>query len=393
MQFEFKFPDVGEGITEGLLVKWRANEGDSITEDQIIAEIETDKAVVEIPSPKKGKIIKRHFAENDTIRVGEVLVTIETAETEGTKKTGETKPIPAVVGELKDELEFKTSPMPHPPAAPTSTVSVMPHIRELAKELKVDLTMIHGTGPGGRISETDVKRAAQLKNVCDAEKYGPVERVPFAGTRKSIAERLLQTMTSAALVTHFDFADVGELNKLRKQIAASSGKISIMPFFVRAVTTALKEFPIINSCLDEVSGEIVYKKYYHIGIAVDTEHGLIVPVVKDADKKSLEEISKILIDLTGRAKNRTIGVDELHGGTFTISNVGMIGGTFATPIMPYPQTAILAIGKIRETAVVKEGKIAVETQAPLSLSFDHRLIDGADAARFTNRLIELLHNP
>lgn len=384
MAFEFKFPDVGEGIAEGLLVKWLVKEGDTVKEDQPIVEIETDKAVVQVPSPKSGTILKRFHNENDTVRVGEVLVTIGVAGEKVEEAKAETKQEPkrqpSVVGDIKEELEFNT------PSSSSFSGGVLPYVRQLAKELKVDLTMIHGTGPGGRISEEDVRRSAQTKTAGEAEKYGAVERVPFAGVRKSVSERLLRTTTSVAMVTHFDMADVSEVDKVR-------GKLSYLPFFIRAITNALKDFPAINSSLDESTQEIIYKKYYNIGIAVDTEYGLIVPVIKNADGKKINELAEILKGIAERTRNRTVDLEELRGGTFTISNVGMVGGLFATPIMPYPQSAILAIGRVKDFPVVKDKKIEIAKQAPLSLSFDHRLIDGADAARFVNRIIEEMSHP
>lgn len=401
MAFEFKFPDVGEGITEGLLVKWRVKEGDEIKEDQVVAEIETDKAVVEVPTPKAGKVLKLHFAENDTVRVGEALVTIGVADEKieakakpaDLAKEKKTERPASVVGELKEELEFA----PQTPKAAVGEMQgarwAMPYVRQLARELSVDLGAIHGTGPGGRISEEDVRRAGQIKSAADGEKYGPVERVPFGGVRKSIAERLVRTTQSVAMVTHFDFADVGKLNMLRKSLEPTHGKLSFLPFFIRALIHALQSFPPLNSSLDEAAGEIIYKKYYNIGIAVDTEYGLVVPVIKNADTKGIGELAKILAGISERTRNRTVDLEELRGGTFTISNVGMVGGVFATPIMPYPQSAILAIGRIKEVPVVRDGKIEAGMLAPLSVSFDHRLIDGADAARFVNRMIDDLAHP
>ncbi|MBI4212076.1 MAG: 2-oxo acid dehydrogenase subunit E2 [Deltaproteobacteria bacterium] len=222
----------------------------------------------------------------------------------------------------------------------------------------------------------------------DPDKYGPVERQPFQGVRKSIAARLLKTTTSTPLVTHFDFTDVSAVDAVRK-----ANKLTYMPFFIKAVTEALKEYPRINSQLDEEKGEIVYLKYYNIGIAVDTPAGLMVPVIKDADKKSLAEISQALTDISERARSRTIKLEEMRGGSFTISNVGAVGGVFATPIMNYPQAAILAIGKIREVPMVRSGKIEIGKEVPFSLTFDHRLIDGADAGRFVNKMTELLKEP
>lgn len=395
MPFEFKFPDVGEGIAEGLIVKWRVAEGENVTQDQALVEIETDKAIVEIPSPKAGKVIKHHFAENETVRVGEVLVTIDVGGKETVQEqTATPQRAPAVVGELSEDLGFSTTTKAPIERAATTIPPTMPRVRQIAQELGVDLASIHGTGPAGRVSEDDVRRAAQGKAAADAEKYGPVERIPFSGTRKSTAEHLLRTTSTVAMVTHFDMADVNALDRLRKKLTEEKGvKFSFIPFFIRATIRALKKFPNFNASLDEATSEIILKKYYHIGIAIDTEHGLIVPAIRDADKKSLVELATLTAGFAERARNRTIGLEELHGGTFTISNIGMIGGIFATPIMPYPQSSILVIGHIKDMPIVQDGDLSIGKQAPLSLSFDHRLIDGADAARFVNHITQDLSNP
>jgi len=394
MALEFKFPDVGEGIAEGLIVKWRVKEGDIITQDQIIVDVETDKAIVEIPSPHAGTVLKIHFAENETVKVGEILVTIGQADEKIAPKKA-----PAVVGELAEELSFAT---PEKISAPEKTSKgwetnippAMPRVRQIAKELGIDLSLVHGTGPGGRISEDDVRNMAQDRIAGEASKYGPVERTPFTGTRKSIAERLTKTALSAAMVTHFDMADMGPLDILRKKIETKDGKkISYLAFFIRAIVGTLKQFPNFNASLDELASEVIYKKYYNIGIAVDTDHGLLVPVIRDADRKSVDDLMTLLKAYALRARDKSLGLEEMRGGSFTISNIGAIGGIFATPIMSYPQSSILVIGKIHEAPVVRDGKVAIVKQAPLSLSFDHRLIDGADAARFTNHLIEELSHP
>ena len=415
MAFDFKFPDVGEGIAEGLLVKWRVKEGDMVKEDQVLAEVETDKAIVEVPSPKTGKVLKLHAQENQTIKVGQVIVSFDdgtgpTIITTETAPDAERAKAPTVVGAIAEELSFGTpsSPVRRSISSTTSQTQksaapVMPRIRQLAKELGVDLDTLEGSGPGGRITEEDVKRASTSKGTekvsatstasspgmaAGLEKYGPVVKEPFQGARKSIAERLLKTTTSAPLVTHFDVADMDAVEKFRQK-----QKITYMPFFIKAVVSALKQYPQINAVLDEAASQIVYMKYYNIGIAVDTENGLMVPVIKDADKKSLDQLGADLKGISERARTRAISLEEMRGGSFTISNVGAVGGIFATPIMNYPQSAILAIGKIREVPVVRSGKIVIGKDAPLSLTFDHRLIDGADAGRFVNHIIEQLQHP
>lgn len=228
-----------------------------------------------------------------------------------------------------------------------------------------------------------------------ADQYGAIEAVPFIGIRKSISKRLKMTTDSVAMVTHFDFADLTEVAKLREELKAQDKKLSYMPFIIKSVTNALAnpQHKCMNAMLDEEKGEIVYKKYYNIGIAVDTERGLMVPVIPNADKMTLESMAEYLGGIAERARTRKITLDEMRGGTFTVSNVGAVGGVFSTPIMPYPEAAILGLGKITDEPMVKNGQIVIGKRLPLFLSFDHRLIDGADAARFLNQILAELSEP
>lgn len=298
---------------------------------------------------------------------------------------------PTVVGAISDQL-FGDARVGAKLASP---LQAMPRVKALAQAMNVDLTKIKGTGPNGIITEEDVKKAVgattlSAKESLDyLEKYGPVERKPFVGTRRAISQRLMKTTGGATpLVTHFDTVDVTKLNELRKKQNAT-----YLPFIIKAVIASLKGHPMCAAALDEAKNEIIYLKYYNIGIAVDTEHGLMVPVIRDAAKKSIEEIGNELTSIAKRAKTRKITLDEMRGGSFTVSNVGAVGGMFATPLMPYPQSAILALGRIREEAVVRDGKIEIGKILPLSLTFDHRIVDGADAARFCNKVATLLSSP
>jgi pyruvate dehydrogenase E2 component (dihydrolipoamide acetyltransferase) len=394
---QFKFPDIGEGITEGELVRWLVKEGDEIKKDQPLAEIETDKAVVEIPSPYSGTILKLHFKESDIIKVGEVLVSIgEKGEAlplePAVEKPAEKRPAPSTVGEITESQEE------------IREIQATPKVRKLALDLGVELKTVKGSGPGGRIIEEDVKRVKEKEaGVPEKEPkpevdiYGSIKRMPLRGVRRATAKRMAESVSKAAHITHFDEADVTDLAKIREKMkkeAEKKGvKLTYLPFFVKAVIAALKLHPLLNASLDEESEEIIIKKYYNIGIAVDVPDGLIVPVVKAADQKSLMEIAEEIQRLAEAAKTRTVDLADLKGGTFSITNVGMIGGYAATPIINYPEVAILATLKIADRLRVIEGEIKIIKSLPLCLSFDHRVIDGAEVARFMNDLIHFLENP
>lgn len=433
---EFKFPDVGEGITEGEIVKWRVKEGDTVKEHDVIAEIETDKAIVEIPSPAAGTILKLHHREGDTVKVGETLATIGEA---GEKVSEELKPGPAeveqkqaeqkagavsaaiprkstsVVGEIPEEETIvtreaepeKTSP---PSAEPAESAAILatPAVRRLAKDLHVNLAMVKGSGLAGRITEEDVRMAAQQRGVTEPtpaakisrkyDLYGYVERVPLKGVRKAIAQHMIQSAYTAPHVTHMDEADVTELVKIREKeklrLEKEGVHLTYLPFIIKAVIHALKEHPYVNASLDDEHEEIILKKYYNIGVAVDTPDGLIVPAIKEADGKSIIDMAKEIGVLAEKAQQRRLDLADLKGGTFTITNIGVIGGLHATPIINYPEAAILATGKIREELKLNEmGRLEARKILPLSLAFDHRIFDGAEAARFANRVKEHLENP
>lgn len=399
MAKQFKFPDVGEGITEGEIVRWLVKEGDEVREDQTLAEVETDKAVVEMPSPYTGTVIKIHAGEKDIVKVGEVLVTIgrkgETVGAEPEDARTEEKPAaasgPSVVGvvtESKEEIR---------------EILATPKVRRMALELGVDIKTLNGTGPQGRITEDDImaakaaprekkKPAIKIKEKFDF--YGELERIPLRGVRRATAKRMRESVSTAAHVTHFDEADASGLVRVRESLkgkAAEQGaRLTFLPFIVKAVLAALKDHPLLNATLNDEDEEIVVKKYYNFGIAVDVPDGLIVPVVKAVDQKSIFDLAADIQTLAESAKKRTLDLADLKGGTFSITNVGMIGGDMATPIINYPEVAILATMKIRDRVRVKDGKIIVVKTLPLCLSFDHRVIDGAEAARFMNDLVAKL---
>lgn len=400
MPFDFRFPDVGEGIAEGEIVAWLVKAGDAVREHQPVAKIETDKAIVELPSPKAGIIAKIHHQAGDTVKVGEILVTIE--------ETAEgSKPQPAksvsVVGELPEQ-EVVIERKKVQKAKPAATVAAAPATRRLAKELSIDLSKIKGTGLQGRVTEEDVRKHAPVVEEKPAplvvrkyDLYGYIEHVPLRGVRKATARRMARSAYTAPHVTHMDSADVTQLAKIRhmeKLKAAEKGiRLTFLPFIIKAIVAALQKHPYVNASLDDEHEEIVLKKYYNIGVAVDTEDGLIVPVVKGAEQKTVLELARELQALARKAQERTLDLADLRGGTFTITNVGAIGGIHATPIINHPEVAILATGRIRSELRMVQGQVVQRRIVPLSLAFDHRVIDGAEAARFMNHVILVLQNP
>ena len=406
MAFEFKFPDVGEGITEGTIVKWKVKENDDVKADQILAEVETDKAVVEIPSPRKGTILKLYHKEGEVINVGEVLAVIG--------KKGEKIPERAehytgsVVGFLPEAKEEEKKPAQkkmHASISGEEKVMAAPIVRKFAKMLGVDLTAVKGTGPDGRITEQDVKDAAQVKKPEPVRKgpkvtkkydlFGYVKRVPLKGIRKITAEKMTEAVRNAALVTHHDHVDVTELANVRKnekEKAAKKGThLTYLPFIIKATIKALKKHPFVASSVE--GDEIIVKKYYNIGVAIDTEEGLIVPVIKGADQKKLYALADDVNNFVEKSKSRKIDLMDLKGGVFTITNIGVIGSTYFTPIVNYPETCILGTGRIEYKPSVIDGKVEIRQVMPISFTYDHRVLDGAEAARFMNDLKDLLEKP
>jgi pyruvate dehydrogenase E2 component (dihydrolipoamide acetyltransferase) len=419
MAFEFKLPDLGEGLTEGEIVKWLVKEGDSLEEGQVFVQIETDKAVVDIPSPRKGVVVKIEVSEGEAVQVGQVLVVIgeegeklkgkpeapkkEAPPREEEKERKEARPSVGVVGELEEapeEVEEKPEKKARPPE-----ILAVPMVRRLAKDLKVDLTTVQGTGPQGRITKDDVLQAADKKKPQEKEvpekagrdSHGPVERVPLKGMRKTIAQAMAKSKATIPHAANLDEADLTQLlalkAKAKERAAQKNIHLTILPFVIKAVIGALQEHPYLNASLDDEKGEIIVKKYYNFGIAVDTNDGLMVPVVKNVRGKNLFHLAVELAELSEKARNRTVDLSDLRGGTFTITNYGALGGIYGFPIIHHPEVAILGMGKIFDKPVVVDGKIEIRKVLPLSLSFDHRVVDGAEAVRFMNTVIELLEDP
>jgi pyruvate dehydrogenase E2 component (dihydrolipoamide acetyltransferase) len=389
---EIKFPDVGEGITEGTLVKWLVKIGDEIKADQAIAEIETDKAIVEIPTPKAGKISKLFGKEGDILKVGSILASLALPGEEITAARPEIEPQEIRPAEPEIKIPEKPSEIP-------SKVLATPSTRRLARELGVDISRVIGSGPGGRIIDEDIKKFTEVKPETAPEALPPVaeERIPIKGIRKTIGERMVKSLFTAPHVVSMDEADITELVALRekeKKAAEEKGvNLTYLSFIVKAATVALKQHPYLNASLDPQKNEIVLKHYYNIGIAVDTPEGLMVPVIKNTDQKSIMEIAKETKGLAEEARTRKIKLSDLKGNTFTITNIGSIGGIFSTPIINPPDVAILGVHRIRDMPVAINGEIKIRKILPLVLSFDHRVLDGAQAARFMNTLIEHLKDP
>jgi len=386
---DIKFPDVGEGITEGTLVKWLVKIGDEIKADQAMAEIETDKAIVEIPTSKAGKVSKLYGKEGDIIKVGSSLVSL------------------ALPGEEINAAEVKPEiKLPEKPSEEPSKVLATPATRRLARELGVDISRVVGSGTGGRVIDEDIKKFTEVKPETATEALPHValpeiklaeERIPIKGIRKTIGERMAKSLFTAPHVVSMDEADVTELVVLRekeKKTAEEKGvKLTYLAFIVKAAIVALKQHPYLNASLDPQKNEIVLKHYYNIGIAVDTPEGLMVPVIKNADQKSIMELAKETEKLSEEARTRKIKLSDLKGNTFTITNIGSIGGLFSTPIINPPDVAILGVHRIRDMPVAINGEVKIRKILPLVLSFDHRVLDGAQAARFMNTLIDHLRDP
>ena len=412
MATEFKLPDLGEGVEAGDVVSVLVAEGDTIEIDQSVVELETDKALVEVPSSVAGTITKIHISAGDRVPVGSLLISVEEGKKSVPAEPEAEAPVPAP---KEDPEPTARAPEPTPPAprppAPTSNgdpIPAAPSTRRLARELGVDLTQVAGSGPGGRISQDDVKAAVRDRQTVglaptapvelpDFSRWGDIERQPLSKVRQIIAKNMSQAWQQVAHVTQFDRADVTDLEAFRQRnkekVEALGAKLTPTVLALKAIITALKTFPQFNASLDAGANEIILKHYYNLGIAVDTERGLLVPVIKDVDRKDILELALELGDISNRARTGKIGLDELQGGTFTVTNLGSLGVGEFTPIVNHPEVAILGFGRAREEATVREGRIEPRLIMPLALSYDHRVIDGADGARFMRKIVDALENP
>lgn len=399
MPFEFKMPDLGEGITEAEIRKWLVKLGDAVQEHQPVVEVETDKAVVEVPTPRSGTIRSLDWAEGDIIRVGDTLLTIvEEGEAEALPAAETAAPAAGQVVAEKPARRSVSVVGELPEAEEPAAVQVLatPAVRALAREKGISLEGINGTGPRGSITRDDLLAVLRKEGVA-ADESGEVERIPFRGLRRTIARNLLRSHQMTVCVTGMEEVDVTELWSLRIRenagLDARGIHLTYFPFIIKAVQHALREHPLLNASVDEDGEAIVLKKYCNIGFAVDTPEGLIVPVLRNVEQKSILDLAEELQDLTERARQRTISLAEMKGSSFTISNFGQFGGGFATPIINYPDVAILGCGRISDKPWVVNGEIAIRKILPLSLTFDHRVTDGGDATRFLSRVANYLEDP
>ena len=413
---EVKLPELGDNVTQATVVGVLVKEGDRVEPGQPLLELETDKAVVEVPA-EAGGVVKRVLVKvGDEVRPGQPF--LELAEAEGGAeapplKAEERPEAPAPKAEEAPRPAPKEAP-PAPQEAPSERrlIPAAPSIRRLARELGVDLTRLRGTGLAGRITEEDVRRAAGLGEAApaalpaapaprlpDFTKWGPVRREPMSGVRKATVRSMSQAWAQVPMVTHFDEADVTELEALRKQYAKKAEekgfRLTLTAFLLKALALTLKAFPKFNASLDVEAQEIVYKDYIHIGVAVDTPHGLLVPVIRDVDRKGVLRLAEELQEISQRARERKLSPEEMQGATFSLSNLGGIGGTGFTPIVNWPEVAILGVSRSQMNPLWDPGKEAFVPRLvmPFSLTYDHRLIDGADAARFCRHLAGILEDP
>jgi pyruvate dehydrogenase E2 component (dihydrolipoamide acetyltransferase) len=458
MSRAFVLPDLGEGLTEAQIVGVLVHEGDVIREDAPLLEVETDKAQVEIPSPMSGRVEKIHVHPGQTVTVGAVLITFSDsgdgagapapagrreaeasapacapaqagdADRPARRQADALAPVHAPVATDAERPAVRASgPVPERPVVPPSApVPATPATRRLARELGVDLRRVQGTGPGGRVTEADVRAAGAapseraataaraetpapavearpLAAIPEApplprfEQWGPVERQPLSHLRRTIAERMTVAARLIPHVTHFDRADITELNALilrnLEPARARGVTLTLTSFLLKASALALRDHPQFNASLDPAAGQMILKRYRHLGVAVATERGLIVPVIRDVDRKGLIELARELGSLAERVRAGRATLDDLRGGTFTITNIGALGGTGAIPIINYPEVAILGVARAREEAVVRDGQIAPRLMLPITLTFDHRIADGADGARFATAIARLLEHP
>ena len=454
---EFKIPELGENVASGDVTRVLVNVGDTIARDQPVVELETDKATIEVPSSVAGVVKEIKVKRGDKVTVGAVVLTVDSPSGAAPAKASAVAASTSEPAAAEPSQASAPAPAPTPaapaPAGPTRVVPMpvrsapetpaqlgapvklegergpaapaSPGVRRLAREIGVDINVVQGTGPGGRITQEDVKEHARRilssvpsavlgaggsagaagtgvaarasRPLPDFQKWGEVERQPWSNIRRATAERLSYAWTTIPHVTQFDKADVGALEELRKQfkekVANAGGNLTVTAMLVRVIATAVRKFPQFNSSIDAERGEIVLKKYVNVGVAVDTDRGLLVPVIREADTKSIMEIAVELQHLAERARDKKLSLDEMSGGGITISNLGGIGGTYFTPIVNWPEVAILGVSRGTTEPVWKDGRWEPRQMLPLSLSYDHRVIDGADAMRFLRWVVEAIEQP
>jgi len=450
---EFKIPELGENVASGDVTRVLVNVGDTIAREQPVVELETDKATIEVPSSVAGVVKEIRVKKGDKVKVGAVVLTVDAP----SDAAGPPPEAPAQAPE-PETAQAPAAPPEQPPAAPAPApvpaaaassgptrvvpmpvrsapeaaapptpgrvdgekrpvAAASPAVRRLAREIGVDVNAVQGSGPGGRITQEDVKEHARRilssigsagagggaivaragRALPDFQKWGEIDRQPMSNIRRTTAEHLSYAWTTIPHVTQFDKADAGELEELRRQfkekVAKAGGNLTITAMLVRVLATAVRKFPQFNASIDVERGEIVYKKYVNVGVAVDTDRGLLVPVIRDADTKNIMEIAVELQRLAERARDRKLSLEEMSGGGITISNLGGIGGTYFTPIVNWPEVAILGVSRGATEPAWKDGRWEPRQMLPLSLSYDHRVIDGADAMRFLRWVVEAIEQP
>ena len=430
MSFEFKLPDIGEGIHEGEIVKWFVKDGDEIAEDDVLCEVQNDKAVVEIPSPVSGTVEKVHVEEGTVAVVGDVIVSIDSPDAEGmtfkgsdeedSSKKEEKKEAPKEEPKSENKEDNNSNASSNEDVDENRLVIAMPSVRKYAREQGVNIKAVSGSGKNGRILKEDIdafNNGEQPTNASAAEQTTgeaastetaqtatevpagemPETREKMSGMRKAIAKAMVNSKHTAPHVTIMDEIDVQKLwdhRKAYKSVAEEQGiKLTFLPYVVKALVSALKKYPALNTSIDDETMEIIQKHYYNIGIAADTEKGLLVPVVKNADRKSMFAISDEINQLAAKARDGKLSSDEMKGATCTISNIGSAGGQWFTPVINHPEVAILGIGRIAQKPIVVDGEIIAAPVLALSLSFDHRQIDGLTAQNAMNHIKRLLNNP
>lgn len=425
MRYVFKFPDIGEGITEGTLLKWYVEKGQEVKSGEPVCQMETDKVVADIPSPKDGVIAERYGKVGEVINVDDALVEIEIEGVEGeeAQATAAEKPKKAsqqevkedkfgVVGSIEDAGNSAFLPASEEgvgeiaPAKPALRKALAtPVARAMAKDFGVDINNVTGTGPGGRVMKKDIQiyRDNQYQSdgkapVKTEEPEGErIEYVQLTQIRKTIAKNMVISKQNAAHLTIFDQADVSELVRIRakykEKFAEDGAKLTYLPFIMKALVAVLKKYKNMNSEMDLDNNRMIYKNYYNIGIAVDTDAGLVVPVIKDVDKLSVKAMSERLQEISEKSRERKLTVEDMKDGTFSITNFGALGGLYGTPVLNYPQAGILGIGRIEKQPVVKDDEIVIGQVLPLSLTVDHRIVDGGTANRFMIDLIKYLEDP
>ena len=426
---EIRLPEISDDVETGDVIKVLVAVGDTIEMDQPLVELETDKAVLEVPASAAGTVSEVLIKEGDTVKVNQVLFKVDTDAAAVAPATEAAQPEPAPAPQPAPEPVATPEPAPAPEptpapapaetptpavatsAPPAKVAPASPSLRRLARELGVDIGQVRGSGPDGRILKDDLTAYARrvvsgaqgstsaqpADDVTESTKWGPVVRESMSKVRQITASSMTNAWTTVPHVTQYDKVDITEMDEIRKQyskrLELAGGKLTMTAILLKVAASALKVFPKFNASIDTESQQIIYKRYYHIGVAVDTDRGLLVPVIRQVDKKNITELSNELNDVAERARNKKITPDELDGGTFTISNLGGIGGTNFSPIVYAPQVAILGVSRAAIEPVYHDGKFEPRLMLPLSVSYDHRLIDGADAARFLRWVVQALEEP